>query len=426
MNKTATIVGQGYVGLPLAQAAAKAGWKIWGLDTNEAIVQALNEGRSHVDDLSDEDVQEMVSLGYEATIDPNCISNSEFVIVCVPTPLGDGGSPDLRAVEAATVTVGRHIRRGATYVLESTTYPGTTDNVCVPILEGYSKMEAGKDFHVAYSPERVNPGSTEFGINNTPKLVGGIDEVSSTSAEKFYGSFVEAVIQIEGTKEAETAKLLENTFRHVNIALVNEMTKFCHELGIDIWEVIRGASTKPFGFMRFSPGPGVGGHCIPIDPNYLSYEVRKELGYPFRFVELAQEINNSMPAYVVDRSAQLLNREKKALNGAKVLLLGITYKPDIADQRQSPAVPVAQRFLDQGTELTYHDPFVSKWNVSDDPLDDDIELRSVEDLDSAVEKADLVVLLQPHSHYDIGTVAEKASIFFDTVGVTDGEKTARL
>lgn len=426
MEKTVTIVGQGYVGLPLAQAAARAGWKVWGLDTKSDTVDALNAGHSHVDDLSDEEIKEMISQGYEATTDPTCISNSQYIVVCVPTPLGEAGSPDLRAVEAATTTVGRHIQKGATYILESTTYPGTTDNVCVPLLEGHSQMKAGEDFHVAYSPERVDPGSKKFGINNTPKLVGGIDDASTESAEAFYGDFVEQVVAVKGTKEAETAKLLENTFRHVNIALVNEMAQFCHELGIDIWEVINGAATKPFGFMRFTPGPGVGGHCIPIDPNYLSYEVRKELGYPFRFVELAQEINNSMPTYVVSRASRLLNEEKKALNGAKVLLLGVTYKPNIADQRQSPAVPVAERFLDYGAELKYHDPFVAEWNVSDDPSSREILIKREEDLDQAVAEADLVVLLQPHSVYDIDELAHASNIFFDTVGATSSEEARKL
>lgn len=426
MERTATIVGQGYVGLPLAQAAAKAGWKIWGLDTNAKTVEALNNGKSHIDDLSDGEIDEMISLGYEATVDPTCIANSQVVVVCVPTPLGDAGSPDLRAVEAATSTVGRHLRKGSTYILESTTYPGTTDNVCIPLLEGHSKLVAGKDFHVAYSPERVDPGSKKFGITNTPKLVGGIDAESSAKAKEFYGSFIDTVVDIEGTKEAETAKLLENTFRHVNIALVNEMAQFCNELGINIWEVIRGASTKPFGFMRFNPGPGVGGHCIPIDPNYLSYEVRKELGYPFRFVELAQEINNSMPTYVVDRASRLLNLEKKALNGSKVLLLGVTYKPDIADQRQSPAVPVAQRFMEFGAEISYHDPYVGTWNISDDPTSTTWSVDSVDNLEKSVEEADIVVLLQPHSTYDVESLARSAAIFFDTVGITDTDDAVRL
>lgn len=426
MEKNVTIVGQGYVGLPLAQAAARAGWKVWGLDTNSETVAALNGGCSHVDDLSDDDIKEMITQGYEATTDPTCISNSQYVVVCVPTPLGDAGSPDLRAVEAATTTVGRHIQRGTTYILESTTYPGTTDNVCIPLLEGHSQLKAGEEFNVAYSPERVDPGSKKFGIKNTPKLVGGLNDESTHAAVEFYSSFIDEVVPVRGIKEAETAKLLENTFRHVNIALVNEMAQFCHELDIDIWEVINGAATKPFGFMRFTPGPGVGGHCIPIDPNYLSYEVRKELGYPFRFVELAQEINNSMPTYVVDRAARLLNEKKKALNGSSVLLLGVTYKSDIADQRQSPAVPVAERLLSYGVDLKFHDPHVTKWNVSDDPTNRDIEIDREKDVEKAAKEADLVILLQAHSVYDVEELAKTADIFFDTVGVTVGSHSHRL
>ncbi len=426
MAKTVTIVGQGYVGLPLAQGASLNGWKVWGLDTAESKVKSLNEGKSHVDDLSDDDVAEMLKNGYEATTDPKCIADSDVIVVCVPTPLGEGGSPDLTAIKASTRTVGENLTEGSTYILESTTYPGTTEEVCVPILEEASGLKAGEDFRVAYSPERVNPGMKEFGIKNTPKLVGGRTPEATENAVAFYSDFIDEVVPMAGTKEAETAKLLENTFRHVNIALVNEMAKFCHELDIDIWEVIRGAATKPFGFMKFTPGPGVGGHCIPIDPNYLSYEVRKELGYPFRFVELAQEINNSMPAYVVTRAAQMLNEAEKPLKGSNVLVLGVTYKKDIADQRQSPAVPVAERLLQLGANLHYHDPFVPQWNVSEDPNDTTIVLNSETDLDKAVGNADIVILLQAHSPYDVDEIAGKASLFFDAVGASSTEGITRL
>lgn len=349
VNKSATIVGQGYVGLPLAQAAARAGWMVHGLDVTESLVEMLNDGRSHVDDLSDADIKEMQNFGFRATTDPSVVSDSAVVVICVPTPLGEGGSPDLGAVKAASRTVGDNLRAGTTVILESTTYPGTTDSVVKPILEMASGLTAGTDFQLAYSPERVDPGSKDFGIKNTPKLMGGLDDASTQAAVAFYGTFVDKPVAMDGMREAETAKLLENTFRHVNIALVNEMSKFCKELDIDIWEVIRGASTKPFGFMKFTPGPGVGGHCIPIDPNYLSYEVRNQLGYPFRFVELAQEINNSMPRYVADRVGELLNEHRKPLNGSDVLILGVTYKADIADQRESPATPVAE-LLREGSQ----------------------------------------------------------------------------
>lgn len=408
--KTVTVVGQGYVGLPLAQAAARAGWKVHGLDVTESLVEALNSGVSHVDDLSDSDIQEMLENGYLATTDPAIISESSVIVICVPTPLGDAGSPDLGAVKAASRTVGSNISEGSTVILESTTYPGTTDGVVQPILEATSGLTAGPDFHLVFSPERVDPGSQKFGIKNTPKLIGGIDDASTQAAVSFYGDFVDEPVPMSGTREAETAKLLENTFRHVNIALVNEMAKFSRELGIDIWEVIRGASTKPFGFMRFNPGPGVGGHCIPIDPNYLSFEVRKQLGYPFRFVELAQEINNSMPRYVVDRLGSLLNEHRKPLNGSTVLLLGVTYKADIADQRESPAIPVAKLLQEKGATIRFHDPMVETWKLESGPV------QREADLDSAVKEADIVVVLQAHKSYDLQAIANEAAVLLDTRG----------
>ena len=364
MQGTVTIIGQGYVGLPLAQSAVNAGWRVWGLDVTSSLVDALNSGTSHVDDLSDQDIQTMLDQGYRATTDPSVIADSDFVVICVPTPLGDNGGPDLTAVRGASTSTGLNLTSGTTVILESTTYPGTTEDVLIPILEGQSGLKAGVDFNAAFSPERINPGDPVYGVKNTPKLVGGITQQSTEAAVRFYSSFVDEVVPLSGPKEAETAKLLENTFRHVNIALVNEMAKFCHELGIDIWEVIRGAATKPFGFMKFTPGPGVGGHCIPIDPNYLAYQVQNELGYPFRFVELAQEINNSMPEYVVSRIAALLNDQERSVKGSKILLLGVTYKPDIADQRESPAVPVADLLRMRGADVKFHDPHVTSWNLT--------------------------------------------------------------
>lgn len=421
MSKTVTIIGQGYVGLPLAEEATKVGWKVYGYDVSERVVASLNSGHSHIDDLADEDISRMIQRGYEATADPSCIRESDVAVVCVPTPLGDAGSPDLKYVESATKTVGENIGEGATYILESTTYPGTTDGICRPILEEASGLKAGTDFFIAYSPERVDPGRTDYQIKNTPKLVGGINAESTQHAVGFYSDFIDTVVPVQGTKEAETSKLLENTFRHVNIALVNEMAKFCKELGIDIWEVIRGASTKPFGFMKFTPSAGVGGHCIPIDPNYLSYEVRNRLGYPFRFVELAQEINNSMPRYVVSRSSELLNHEAKALNGSKILLLGVTYKPNIADQRESPAVPVAAEFLNRKADLSFHDPYVETWNLADGN-----SIKRENDLTQAVKGADLVVLLQAHNDYDLEELRASSKIFFDTTGKSDSPSEFKL
>lgn len=414
MSNTVTVVGQGYVGLPLAQEAARSGWKVYGLDVSETVVAKLNAGESHVDDLTDHDVAEMIDSGYQATTDSTVVGLSDVVVICVPTPLGEAGAPDLAFVESASSTVGEHLNEGTLVILESTTYPGTTEDVCVPIMEAKSGLVAGRDFHVSFSPERVNPGSEKFGIKNTPKLVGGVNAKSTEKTVDFYSSFVDEVVPLSGVKEAETAKLLENTFRHVNIALVNEMARVCHELQIDIWEVIRGAATKPFGFMKFTPGAGVGGHCIPIDPNYLSYEVRRRLGYPLRFVELAQEINNSMPSYVVERIAEKLNDEKKAVNGAKVLLLGVTYKPNIADQRESPAVPVARELLKRQANVQFHDPFVPVWNIGSGE-----SLSSEQELQTAVSEADIVVLLQAHSPYDVAALQADSKLFLDTCGVVD-------
>lgn len=412
MTQIVTVVGQGYVGLPLAEAAALSGWKTYGFDVSETVVASLNAGRSHIDDISNHSLSNMIRAGYEASNSPKVISESDVVVVCVPTPLGDAGAPDLGAVKSATATVGSNLKQGATVILESTTYPGTTEDVCVPILERESRLQAGKDFYVAFSPERVNPGMKEFGIRNTPKLVGGCTQMATDKAVAFYESFIETVVPVSGAKEAETSKLLENTFRHVNIALVNEMAKVCHELGIDIWEVIRGASTKPFGFMKFTPSAGVGGHCIPIDPNYLSYEVRRQLGYPLRFVELAQEINNSMPHYVATRIAELLNDRSKAVRGSNILLVGVTYKPNISDQRESPAVPVADELIRRGAKVTYFDPFVPEWFLESGTL------QSEDEVFSAAAKSDLVVVLQNHSTIDYERLEQVASAYFDTRGMS--------
>lgn len=410
-SKVVTIVGQGYVGLPLAQSASAAGWKVYGLDVSDAVVARLNSGESHVDDLSDDDIAVMVENGYEATVDAAVVSESDVVVICVPTPLGDAGAPDLKYVESACQNVGEHLVKDTLVILESTTYPGTTEDFCVPILEGKSGLRAGSDFQVAFSPERVDPGSKHFGIKNTPKLVGGINPVAAERTVAFYSDFVDEVVPLSGTREAESAKLLENTFRHVNIALVNELTRVFHEMDIDVWEVIRGAATKPFGFMKFTPGAGVGGHCIPIDPGYLSYEVRRNLGYPLRFVELAQEINNSAPNYVVQRIAELLNADRKPISGSTVLLLGVTYKPDISDQRESPAVPIAEELLKRGANLKYHDPFVEGWRLNSG----DTIMRSSE-LEETVAAADVVVLLQGHSQYDLEEIEAAANLFLDTTG----------
>ena len=419
MTHDMAIIGLGYVGLPLAQQAARSGLEVVGFDVNAGMVDSLNAGTSHIDDLSDDDVREMLDLGFTASTDDAVLAESDAIVICVPTPLAEGNEPDLGAVRAATATIARRLRADHLVVLESTTYPGTTDEVVRPLLEE-GGLVAGTDFHLAFSPERVDPGNPVYGIANTPKVVGGHTAACTERAVAFYGRFIETVVPSSGTREAEMTKLLENTYRHINIALVNEMAQFCHELDIDLWEVIRNASTKPFGFQAFYPGPGVGGHCIPIDPNYLSYSVRSTLGYPFQFVELAQSINEQMPRYVVDRVASLLNDRSKALNGSTVLLLGVTYKPDIADQRESPAEPIAEQLLAKGVDLAFHDPHVERWTPGG------VEVRKVDDLEGALASSDVTVLLQNHSSYDVDAIAAQATLLFDTRGATRDASIPRL
>ncbi|MER5650097.1 nucleotide sugar dehydrogenase [Streptosporangium sp. NPDC002524] len=414
------IIGLGYVGMPLAKEATAAGLRVVGFEVDAAKVEALNAGSSYIDDLTDADLEHMLAGGFTATLDESVLADSRTVVICVPTPLDEDHRPDLSAVEGATGTVARNLRAGALVVLESTTWPGTTDEVARPILEKGSGLTAGTDFHLAFSPERIDPGNPKYGLRNTPKVVGGYTPACKDRAVGFYSQFIEQVVPVSGTREAEMAKLLENTYRHVNIALVNEMAIFCDELGVDLWESIEAAATKPFGFQKFLPGPGVGGHCIPVDPSYLSYTVRK-LGYPFRFVELAQEINERMPSYVVARVQRLLNRQKKPVNGSRVLLLGVTYKPDIADERETPALPVARALLELGAELVFADPYVKEWRV------DDVEVPREEDLAKAVAEADVTLLLQQHAAFDLSVVEDQGKLVLDTRGVlAEGERVERL
>jgi UDP-N-acetyl-D-glucosamine dehydrogenase len=404
------VIGLGYVGLPLALQAARSGFRVTGLDTSEKIVAGLMAGRSRVDDVTDAQVAEMLAAGFRATSDEADVEPQDVIVICVPTPLSEAAGPDLSAVRAAAQTAGRLLRAGTVVSLESTTYPGTTEEVVRPLLEKASGLAAGIGFWLAFSPERIDPGNPVYGFRNTPKVVGGLTPACTDAAAAFYAQICDQVVRAKSAREAEMAKLLENTYRHVNIALVNEMLIFCRELDVDLWDAIRCAATKPFGFQPFYPGPGVGGHCIPIDPNYLSYKVRT-LGYPFRFVELAQEINGRMPGYVTDRAAELLNRHAKAVNGAKVLLLGVTYKRDIADQRESPARPLARKLLGRGAVVSYHDPHVPAWQV------DGQAIPRAEDLGVALADADLVILLQVHRSYDPAQLARGARLLLDTRGV---------
>ncbi|MBA3743526.1 nucleotide sugar dehydrogenase [Sporichthya sp.] len=409
------VIGLGYVGLPLVVEAVAAGMRVAGIDASERKVTSLLAGQSHVDDISEAQVAHLLANGFHPTTSPDVVGDCETVVICVPTPLDDDRRPDLGAVNAATAAIAAKLRPGQLVVLESTTWPGTTRDVLLPALEA-TGLKAGTDFYLAFSPERIDPGNPTFGLRNTPKVVGGHTVACRDRAVGFYGKIVDTVVPVKGTAEAEMAKLLENTYRHVNIALVNEMAMFSNELGIDLWSAIDAAATKPFGFQAFRPGPGVGGHCIPIDPNYLSHAVRK-LGYPFHFVELAQEVNERMPVYVSQRATRILNTVRKAVNGSNILLLGVTYKPDIADERETPALPLVRRLRALGANVTYCDPHVPAWAVDGKPV------TKVDDLVTGVTEADLSIMLAPHKAFDLDVIASRGKLVLDTRGVLTASDT---
>lgn len=411
MNSTLVVIGQGYVGLPMALRAAEVGIVVVGLDTNAAIVDRLNAGHSHIGDVTDDALAAGLAGGYSASVDPTVIASADVVIVCVPTPLSADGGPDLRLVENAARTIGDNLTSNTLVILESTTYPGTTEEIFAPlVLRGDFRL--GTDIHIAFSPERVDPGNVQYGVRNTPKIVGGLTPDCTKAAQMFYAQFIDTVVPAKTAKEAEMAKIIENTFRHVNIALVNEMVRFCEELDIDLWDAIDCAETKPFGYMAFRPGPGVGGHCIPIDPSYLSHRVRAKLGYAFRMVELAEEINHAAPLYVATRAWQALNERRIAMNGAYILLLGVTYKPNISDLRETPALALYERLTQWGANVRYHDPYVPAWR----PAPRYGSLTSVENVYKEAAAADIVILLQPHLEYDLEAVAAQSSLLLDTRG----------
>jgi UDP-N-acetyl-D-mannosaminuronic acid dehydrogenase/UDP-N-acetyl-D-glucosamine dehydrogenase len=401
------VVGQGYVGLPLAMRAVQAGYDVVGFEADKSRVDRLRRADSFIDDVSDADLAEALGTGrYVPSGDIGDLDGFRIAVVCVPTPLRDG-LPDLHFVEDAARLLAPALTPGACVVLESTTYPGTTEEIFAPILEAGSRLRAGLDFHVGYSPERIDPSNPTWGLRNTPKIVSGVDEPSGAVVAAFYGDLVDTVVRAPGTREAELAKLLENTFRHVNIALVNELAIYCHELGIDVWSVIDMASTKPFGFMRFTPGPGVGGHCLPIDPSYLSWQVRRALGRTFRFVEIANDVNDNMPAYVVTRVIEHLNRTRKAVNGSSVLLVGLTYKPNTGDARESPAAAVAHRLSDLGAVLSAVDPHIAAHEV---PTGVDLIACDV----AALEASDVVVVLTDHDAIDWNLINRYGDKVLDT------------
>jgi UDP-N-acetyl-D-glucosamine dehydrogenase len=402
------VAGQGYVGLPLAVRAAECGHQVVGYDIDEQRVSRLARGESYVEDVGSERLVAAVESGrYRPTTAARDCAGFDIAIITVPTPLRDG-APDLSYIEASATMLARFLQPGATVVLESTTYPGTTEELVGPLLEEGSGLAAGTDFHLGFSPERIDPGNPTWDIVTTPKIVSGIDEMSLKVIKSFYDSVVETTVPVHSPREAELAKLIENTFRHVNIALVNEIAMAAHDLGIDVWQAIEAASSKPFGFMRFTPGPGVGGHCLPIDPSYLSWRVQRALGRSFRFVELANDINNHMPDYVVRRLTSALNTRHRTVNGSKILLLGLAYKKNTGDARESPATRIAELLISMGAQVSAVDPHV----VEAIPLGND--MRRVELTPEEVAAADAVVLLADHDDFDFDMVRASARYVLDT------------
>ena len=426
-EKTAVvgILGLGYVGLPLAVVFADAGFRVIGFDPIQSKVDELNGGKSYIIDVPTEAVCRHVESGrFSATADFSRLKEVDAVSICVPTPLRKTGDPDLSFIISATEELAKYLHPGMVIVLESTTYPGTTREMVQSRLEEVSGLKTGQDFFLAFSPERVDPGRKDFTTINTPKVIGGITPACSEVSAAWYRQAIQTVVPVSSAEVAEMAKLLENTFRMINIGLVNELALMCDRLGVDVWEVIDAAATKPFGFMKFTPGPGLGGHCIPIDPLYLSWKL-KTLNYTARFIELASEINTGMPRYVVSRIQDALNTHSKALKGSRVLVLGAAYKPDIDDLRESPALDVIHLLQQKGAEVVYHDPFVAKFQH------DGREYRSIANLMDEVEKADCVAIITNHSSYDYPAILGKARLVFDARNATGklgkgNEKVTRL
>ena len=400
------IVGLGYVGLPLAVAFAEAGHEVVGLDADGRKVEALNDGRSYIEDIPDATLASL-SDRLRATTNQAELGSCEAVIVCVPTPLTGSREPDLTYLNESAAALAAVLQPGQLVVLESTTYPGTTRERLLPILE-QSGMKAGRDFHLAFSPERIDPGRTDYTVRTTPKLVGGITPACTERARELYSLVCDEVVVLSGPEPAELAKLLENIFRSVNIALVNELAQLCDRLGIDVWEVVEAASTKPFGFMRFDPGPGMGGHCLPVDPFYLAFKAREHDFYP-EFIELAGKVNRAQPGYCVDRIARALNEAERSVKGAKILMLGVSYKPGVGDIRESPALEIVALLRELGAEVSYHDPFVPELG--------EFGLSSVE-LEAGLAKADIAAIVTAHPGIDYAAVVDAAPLTIDFRGVT--------
>ncbi|MCA6094738.1 nucleotide sugar dehydrogenase [Streptomyces sp. SCA3-4] len=417
------VIGLGYLGLPLAQAATAAGIPTVGYDPDAHTVAELRAGRMPSEGadgcLTVAGIRRMLNAGFRATTEDAELGRVRTAVICAPTRLGEDRALDLSAITDAARTLAPRLRPHTTVLLESPVYPGTTEDVLRPLLEAGSGLRAGQDFHLAYSPSRFDPGNRHHAYANTPKVIGGLTPACTEAAAAFYGRVCERVVRARGPREAEAVKVLETNYRHVNIALANEMAVFCHDIGVDLWDVVRCAETKPFGFQAFRPGPGVGGHGVPIDPNYLSYKGRS-LGYPLRMVELAQEVNGRMPRYVIQRCATLLNEHGKSARGARVLLLGVSYKPDVGDQEGSPAREIASRLMEMGAQLSYHDPYVPEWRVLGHPV------PRADCPHEAAAASDLTVLLQHHRKYDLQGLSVKAQLLLDTRGASPAGAAHRL
>lgn len=401
------VVGQGYVGLPVAMRAVEVGHIVVGIDLDETRTGLLRQGKSYVDDISDATLSAALESGrYVATTSYEDIVGFDVAVITVPTPLRES-LPDLSYIEQSAMSLAPYLRAGATVVLESTTYPGTTEELLVPILEAGSGLTSGQDFSVGYSPERIDPGNPTWGFVTTPKVVAGIDAASLAAVQGFYDQLVTTTVPVSGTREAELTKLLENTFRHVNIALVNELAMFANQLGVDVWESIEAASTKPFGFMKFTPGPGVGGHCLPVDPSYLSWQVRKQLGRPFRFVELANDVNDHMPNYVVERVIAMLNGISKSVRGTRILLVGLAYKPGTGDVREAPSMAMIELLLELGADVVAVDQHVEehRWPQGVGCVSLDVETLA---------RVDLAVIVTAHPDVDLTVLAGSDVLVLDT------------
>ena len=402
------VLGLGYVGLPLATVFAEKGFEVIGIDLDKRKVERINRGESYISDVPGEQVARLVKDGFlSATSDFSVLNKVDAVSICVPTPLRKTGDPDLSYILSVADELAKYIHKGMVIVLESTTYPGTTREILLPKLSEGARLKVGEDFFLAFSPERVDPGREDWTTINTPKVIGGITETCTEMAKSWYEQALETVVPVSSSEVAEMAKLLENTFRMINIGLVNEMALMCNRLGVDVWEVIDAAATKPFGFMRFTPGPGLGGHCIPIDPLYLSWKL-KALNYTARFIELASEINTGMPRYVVGLVQDALNEQMKPIKGSKLLVLGAAYKPNIDDLRESPSLDVIGLLLKKGAIVNYHDPYIPQLKS------DGLDMESVGDLDKAVRDADCVVIITNHKDYDYSAILREAKCIVDT------------